>query len=440
MSLAHSGCMSTTFGFDYYPPTTKYLVLAWVLSLLPSLWMPIELSRPSQLAYWVLYIVTYIPSMFIPLYVNINPPSEISFVMLVFFAGFALTGLSYLLPLLPLRPVRISRKVFWRIFACLAAGLTIWMIAVFHSHLQIISVGNVEEMKGIYEHRNAAGDLAEGSAVFYAIMGLTGAINPFLMGCGFYYKNRWLLLAGVVGQLLVFSVLGTKGSILSLVFIPGVYALLRVGRSPFGLKITYACLALLVGGCLAYVLAGEDPGPLLFVALFVILMRTLPMGGLVTAWYYNFFQQNPLTYYSHVTGVNWFVHYPYANFIGLEVGSFYQSGSDLDATAHFWAMDGLEALGLPGVLVISVFCALIFWALDSAAQRHDPRLAALVVTYATYNLANISMFTSLFSGGLILLILFLYMLQPRRGMGFGPAPSGVGVLTSVPRAAQSFLG
>jgi hypothetical protein len=420
------------FGFDYFPPSTKYLVLAWTLSLLPSLWMPIELSRPSQLAYWVLYIVTFIPSMFVPLYVNINPASEISFVMVVFFVGFALTGLSYLLPLLPLRPARLSRKGFWWIFGIFLGALLVWMLAVFHSHLRLVSYSN------IYDQRNAAGDVAEGSAVSYALMALTGAFNPFLMGCGLYYRKRWLFLAGVVGQLLVFSVLGTKGSILSIVFVPAVYAVLRIGRSPFGLKITFACLILLVGSCIAYAIVGDDPGPVLFVVFFVILMRTIPMGGLVTAWYYNFFQQNPLTYYSHVTGVNWFVHYPYANFIGLEVGSFYQTGSDLDATAHFWAMDGLEALGLPGVLVISVFCALVFWLLDSAAKRHDPRLAALIITYATYNLANISMFTSLFSGGLTLLIVFLYMLPPRQGMELVPKRSKSGGFSPVPRAAPPF--
>lgn len=422
------------FGFDYYPPSTSYLVLAWTLSLLPSLWMPIELSRPSQLAYWVLYIVTFIPSMFVPLYVNINPPSEISFVMIVFFVGFALTGFSYLLPLLPLRPVRLSRKAFWWIFGCFSGALVLWMLAVFRSHLHIVSFSD------IYDQRNASGDLAEGSAVSYAIMGMTGAFNPFLMGCGLYYRRRWLFLVGVLGQIFVFSVLGTKGSILSVLFVPAVYAILRIGKIPFGLKITYACLALLAGSCLVYFLVGDEPGPILFVVFFVILMRTLPMGGIVTAWYYNFFQQNPLTYYSHVTGVNWFVHYPYANFIGMEVGSFYQTGSDLDATAHFWAMDGLEALGLPGVLVISVFCALVFWTLDSASQRHDPRLAALVITYATYNLANISMFTSLFSGGMILLMLFLYMLQPRKGMGFESSRSEAGMLAPVRRPAPSFPG
>jgi hypothetical protein len=164
------------------------------------------------------------------------------------------------------------------------------------------------------------------------------------------------------------------------------------------------------------------------------------MGGLVVAWYYNFFQQNPLTYYSHVTGVNWFIHYPYANYSGLEVGSFYHAGSDLDATAPFWAMDGLEAIGLPGVLLISVFCALVFWALDSASQRHDSRLAALITTYAAYNFANISIFTSLFSGGLILVILCLYLLPPRRGMEFLPSrrKKKAGVLAAVPRTAPLY--
>jgi ABC-type uncharacterized transport system permease subunit len=85
-------------------------------------------------------------------------------------------------------------------------------------------------------------------------------------------------------------------------------------------------------------------------------------------------------------------------------------GNDADPTAHFWAIDGIGALGLPGVLLISAFCGLVFWALDSAAQKHDPRLAALVTCYAAYNIANISIFTSLYSGGLAILVLALYLM------------------------------
>src|SRR5438132_12739476 len=39
------------FGFQYNAPPTIFLVLAWILSVTPSLWMPMELKRPSQLTY-----------------------------------------------------------------------------------------------------------------------------------------------------------------------------------------------------------------------------------------------------------------------------------------------------------------------------------------------------------------------------------------------------
>jgi hypothetical protein len=173
-----------------------------------------------------------------------------------------------------------------------------------------------------------------------------------------------------------------------------------------------ACLALLAGFAVAYLATGKEPGVVLSVALFVVFARTLAMGGLLTAQYYDFFQRNPFTYWSHIKGVNWFVHYPYQYPVGQEVGITYAGTTALDATAHFFATDGIEAAGLPGVLLIAGFCALVFWVLDSAAQKHDPRLAALVTTYAAYNLANISIFTTLLSGGLGFLILLLYFMSP----------------------------
>jgi len=261
--------------------------------------------------------------------------------------------------------------------------------------------------------------------VNYAFMLLTGAFNPFLMGYGLFYRRRWYFLAGVLGQLLVYSVGGTKGSILSIVFISGFYVLFKVGRRPFALKLVFGTLTLVGGLCASYVFAGYDPTPLkfLWVALFVVLMRTFSMNGLMTAWYYNFFQTNPHTFYSHVRGINWFVRFPYERTAALEIGSVFMGGNDADPTAHFWAIDGIGALGLPGVLLISIFCALVFWVLDSAAQRHDPRLVALVICYAAYNVANISLFTSLFSGGLAILILSLYLMPAEAARLKQPVPA-----------------
>jgi hypothetical protein len=396
------------FGFHYELPPRYYLLLAWVLSVTPSLWMPVRLTRPSQLAYWVLYIAVFIPAMFVPLYAGLDTPGEISLLMGTLYTGFAIMGFFYKLPLIRMSPPSISNRVFWRWFGSMAAALAAWMLFVFRDHLQFLSFNN------IYDLRDIQNDVSEGTLVNYAFMLLTGAFNPFLMGCGLMFRRKWLFIAGMLGQLLVYSVGGTKGSILSIIFISGFYVLLRVGRQPFGLKLAFGALVLVGGFCMSFVLAGYDPVPLQlhWVALFVVLMRTFSLNALMIAWYYNFFHTNPHTLYSNVHGISWILHYPYQYPVGQEVGLVYAGTLGHDATANFWAADGIGGFGLPGVLFISGFCALVFWILDSASQRHDPRLAALVTSYAAYNIANISIFTSLYSGGLALLILALYLKLP----------------------------
>jgi hypothetical protein len=392
------------YGFEFNPPSAAYLLLAWVLSLLPSLWMPIDLSRASQLAYWILYFTVLIPSMFVPVYAGISSPPEVAGLMLTLFAGFSIVGIAHRLPLLNIQSAGLGRSRFWIGFGILAGFLALWVMVTFRKNLQLLSFLN------IYDVRFAAETVMEGTRLNYALMWLSGAVNPFLMGWGLYQKKTWMFIVGALGQLLVYSSLGTKGSIISVLFIPALYLILRGNLRLFGLKITWSIVALFVLLCVLGVTEGKEPGPLMWVALFVVFMRTFGINGLLTAQYYDFFQSNPQTYYSHVTGVNWFLHYPYSNPMGIEVGSFYSADPTLDSTAHFWAMDGLAALGLIGVLLISVFCVLVFWILDSVARRHDPRLTALVISYAAYNLANISIFTSILSGGLGLLILILYLL------------------------------
>jgi O-antigen polymerase len=415
--LAYVGCfqwmyvhylypMFDYFGYDYNPPGTGYLALAWVLSVFPSVWMPLELKRPSQLAYWILYITVLIPSMFVPLYAALNPPPEISVLMMTLFAGFVIAGASYLLPLFRIRSLKISSRAYWKGFGFVAGALTLWMLVVFHKHLQILSFQYVDDL------RRVASDIGEGSRVNYSYMWLSGVINPFLMGWGLYYRRRWLFLIGALGQLLVYSVVGSKSSILSVLFILGFYLLFKLSRLAFALKLTLGSLALMGGFCLSYYFSGENPGLIQLILLAVVFQRTLSEGGLITAQYYDFFQRNPLTYLSHIHGVNLFVHYPYKYTIGEEVGLAYAGTTDLDATGHFWAADGLGGFGLPGVLLISVLCALVFWVLDSTARRHDPRLIALLISFSALNLANASFFTSLLSGGLGLLIFLIY-LMPR---------------------------
>ena len=403
------------FGYDYNAPARGQLFLAWFLAVLPSLWMPLELRRPSQLAYWILYITVIIPSMFVPMYAALDSPGEIIVLMIVLCLGFAIAGLSYLFPLLPLRFHQVSNRSFWLGIATIAGLLLTWMVAVFHRQMQLVSFENV------YDLRQSAGDIVDQSSANYSYMWLSGAINPLLMGWGLFHKRRWIFILGATGQVLVYSVLAAKSCLLSVLFIVGFYFLFKIRRIEFALKFCLAALLVLGIACVSYNMAGENPGTVHLVLLAVVVQRMLSTGGLATAQYYDFFQRNPLTYLSSIKGISWFIHYPYKYPIGEEIGLAYSGTTDLDATAHFWATDGLESFGVPGILFISLLCACLFLVLDSVAQKHDARLIALLISFAGLNLANASIFTSLLSGGLALLMIFIYFMPQTTDQRFGLA-------------------
>jgi hypothetical protein len=391
------------YGFDYYPPQMIYLVLAWTLSLIPTLWMPLDLRRPSQLAYWFIYLIVYLPSMFIPLFTGLTISYRTAMLMFVMFLGLAIIGSCYLFRVSGFKKPNYLPRRFWAAFGIFSAALGVWVILGFHGHLQFVSFAD------IYDVRLDSADVMHGTLLNYPVMWLYGAINPFIVGWGLFRRKVFPVLLGVAGQLLIYGTLGTKASLLSIVFIISIYFMLRRHGRGFGLKLACGAAALYVLVTIWQVWAGEEMGLIGSTILFLIVFRTFGLAGLLSSQYLYFFQQNPYTYYSHIIPIRWLIHYPYDYPLGTVVGYFYYYPL-VDTTAHFWATDGIAAAGLPGIIIASVCCAFVFWLLDSSGRHHDPRLGALVTCYAAYNLANLSLFTTFLSGGFGLLIAFLYIL------------------------------
>lgn len=394
------------FGFQNVDPPMKYLALASVLSVLPSLWMPIRISRPSHFAYWFLYLTVLIPSTIVPVYMGLDDVSRVVPLILALFSGFATIGLTYRLPLHEVKFPGLSRRTFGWGFGVISIFLAVCVVVGYRDNFRIVTFADIADV------RIGAEDVMSKNLMNYPLMWLYGAVNPFLMGFGLYHRRIWLYVLGILGQVLVYGSLGNRASLLSAVLILGFYILSRKKDTPFGIKFTWGLVALFLILCIADIFQDTAEGMLYFVPWslsYLMFFRTFGLPGLLTTQYLHFFQANPLTYYSHLKGVSWFIHYPYAQLLGTEIGYFYYYPL-VDTTAHFWATDGLAALGIPGIIVASVFCGVLFWAVDSVSQRHDPRLAGLVICYSAYNLANLSMFTTLLSGGLGLLMLSLYLL------------------------------
>jgi hypothetical protein len=144
----------------------------------------------------------------------------------------------------------------------------------------------------------------------------------------------------------------------------------------------------------------------------IVDMRTFSIPGLSIPQYFDFFSSHPLTFGSHVTGINWFINYPYDIDIPRTIGYYYYGQQELTANATFWSQDGLAAFGTMGIVVVTFFAAFILWLLDSATQGLKIQfvLTALVGTILAFT--NTSLFTTLLTGGLGLFLLAC-VLMPR---------------------------
>ena len=144
------------YGFDYNVPPAKYLALACICSVLPSLWMPMEVNRPSHLTYWLLYLTVFIPSMIVPLFVRLSEPPDVARLILVLFFGFAIIGLSYLFPIHRVRSVSQPKSLFWYGFSFLTVVCGAMALISLRGNIHFVTFSE------IYDVRDAAKDLQFG--------------------------------------------------------------------------------------------------------------------------------------------------------------------------------------------------------------------------------------------------------------------------------------
>jgi hypothetical protein len=271
-------------------------------------------------------------------------------------------------------------------------------------------IANLEE---IYSVRSALAEAAEASGtrfVFYAQMWLAGFFFPFFAAVGVETKRRWLLVLAAGGYLLLFGIGGSKATLFSFIYFPAVILWLAYSnRHKVPIFALGLCCFLTIGVLMK--LVGLTGAAYWYVA--VVNFRTFSIPAHLIAQYYGFFSNYPLTYMSHVSGFNIVVPYKYDLDIPRSIGMHYYE-TPVGLNAGFWAGDGLAGFGPPGIIVMSVACAVLFWIFDSIAKRCEPRFVIIAATFIATSFGNISLSTTVVSGGLGLLLIALLVL-PNKG-------------------------
>lgn len=400
------------YGYLYQPRNPGLLGLAFCLGLLPMAWMPMKLERPSQFLTWMLYLTTYIPCLLVPVMLNPGSPGDDLMLAGLVALGFFIIGMMFQIPLIRVVPIRLPDQLGDRAVIALYVTLNLWMIYTFWGNFRWVAFSEV------YSLRADGALFLDASRAGYALVWLQGAVNPYFMARGVTLRRwRWFT-AGALGQVLVYMALGNKIAIMSIPFILGVTWMTAEGALKFTRRFIQVNVLVLLGILvLSATGIAEDSQSWSFQLLSLLFMRSYAMPGLLLARYHEFFVSHPLTYLSHVGLVGIFLPYPYPDSLGEQVGALFFSRWN-DANANFWATDGIAAFGPLGIVFASVLCAAAFYGLDMLSRPRQTRLTCIALVVAAMNLANTSLFTSLLSGGLFLVMMIVMVAPGEDDPGF----------------------
>lgn len=399
-------------GFPLGTGRSSVLWLASGLILLSASTLPTQLLRLSDFILWMLFYFVYAPSMlFVPLQ-GLLPDNGLAFVCSLTLSFLLMQALTR--TRIRLRAVRVDRRVFVSLLFLAYIALNLYVMSVFAGSLKLAGIAE------IYAQRSAASDLASGSLVGYASGVLSGALNPFLMAVGLTERRKTWLWLGIVGQIFVYATAAMKSVLMSGILAPIFYYFLVRHRNVSGARLGVLIMASCIAPLVLIALLDDTSDTILWQIVALIFMRTYGMTGALSGMYADFFTHHPHTWFSHVNVVAAFVHYPYQQSLGQEVGV-YMVGTPLDANANFWATDGTAAIGNAGIVLMGVIAGAFLILANALIEFRSRRLAFVAFIPFVMTISNTSLFTALLSGGggLLLLMIFLWQARAPQNSGSG---------------------
>lgn len=382
-------------GYVYYSPSSSMVMLAFAAAALPALWMPLVVKRPSQVVYWILYVLVYIPASIIPFYTLRMEDGKVVAFSLSLLAAFAILGASTRLPYLPIRRLELPPVLFWLGIALISAVFYGLIVATYGVRFDVGALSDVYDVREKYKESG-------GGLVSYAIAWQSGVINPLIMAYGLVTRKPGLVAAGLFGQMFIFSITGQKSIFFSLLLNIVLLLLLNRKKSGFGISMLYGA-AIFTVLCVLVDAFLED---MVLVSLFV--RRLILTPGLLTGYYYEFFTNNPQVHLAHSIFKS-FLDYPYTMKPVYVIGYQYMGSASMAANANLWA-DSYANFGYLGLFVFTMLLGAVLWLFDSITRHCEYQVKCLMLGIPTFALSNSALLTTLLTHGILLALILAYIL------------------------------
>lgn len=400
---------SLGFGFPTDWPTYDMALVA-LMSIIPSFWIPLSFHRPSAVFIYIQYFLVYIPALWmirhsiLPL---LDAGDQAILSVVLFISMLVFVWAHRRIPLLRFKPARLRENQLWVVIYAVTAALLLIVVVQLGGNFHLIGLAD------IYVQRAGASDLIEASGnnfTGYAFHWLDGLLLPLIFAQALRKSNYFAVASVVVCYLFLFGIWGAKTALFSPLILVVVSFWSARGASRMPLPMISGLIAVLIVPALLPFDSGLG-GLIKFSWTSIVDMRTFSIPGLAIPQYFGFFSTHPLTLGSHITGLNWVIPYPYDYDIPRSVGYYYY-GDLVTANANFWAQDGLASFGVAGVIGMTFVVAVVLWLFDSVTRGLEIRFVMTAVVGILLSFSNVSLFTTLITGGLGPFLL-VCLLMPR---------------------------
>jgi O-antigen polymerase len=388
---------------NHYSPLFAYLgqvdanpeamdtLIAAAFAALPSAWLPIPARRPSTILLWFLYLVGYVPMIVVPLFLEGELEAVLA-VDIALAAGLAILALIARLPVAMIRAPHVSISTLTHLLLACGILSSLYIAAAFGIHTP-------PSLAEVYTTRLQSNTVFEAAfGIGYVVPWAGNAINPMLMALGIARRRADLIVVGLAGQVLIYSVTGFKNVLFSIVVVPLVFFMVALARRWFGALLAASAAVVVVLSSLA----GDWP--------LVLARRVFATPGQVGWYYFDYFSEHPAYELSHSV-LSWLGPSAYSVPPPQVIGSVYFPGAGTNANAGVWS-DGFANFGFAGVIGFTLILGLVLWAVDGLGRGRDLRVAGPLLAVAGLNLSDAALLTTILTNGLGLSCVLIALMPP----------------------------
>lgn len=385
-------------GFALYPRDLWLYVITLVFAVAPAAAYRGHRALSSGIAV-LIFVILYIPIILTFTFASEAGETRIMAVQAVLATCMSLIFLVDRLVIRNPFPFALAFDLYPAVLAT-TVGITLYLLIVYRGSLELVG------FEQVYELRSANAELGAGVLTRYLSLWLLNVFVPICLAFGLTARRPIYFIVGSAACLTIYMASAAKVAVLFPFVFVGCYLLFANGR----LGRIYPIVIVSVGALMLTMLAIGIPGSPAFLAASIVLYRTVGNAGLLTVVYDDFFAFHPQTNYAHINILRATTHaYPYGTEdVGVIVGRYYWA-PDMNANANFFATDGIAAAGIGGLWIATLGILLVLAVLNSVARPYERLFAFLCFLPFASALLNASLFTAVWSGGAVFMVLFLLL-------------------------------